>query len=542
MFTRSRTGNSYRTSSEIYVGGPHGLGPRDPRGQLVDLSDRPLSCISSNLRNEIVVGGTDHALYSINISSSSIHPVVMYPKDSGHQDWVTTVAHLPNGIVLSGAMDGKVCAWSPSNRRNCIEMYPSQPQKPIDNGPSNSESNKIAASYASLATPSSSVVSSSCSSRKFYSVGGASVEAYPISKILSDTRYNTAVSLTYGGMVDVWKFDDDNNIIQKNSSPIPTSSTSSLLRQNISSFHSMVGSNSSILEGQYIKNNLIIGDKGGNLTLLDIGIMKPRSRFRAHPGAITSITFLDLEGDIFATGSNDGYLKVWDPRLSGSGLAFKIPAHISSGPSVTRGNPQSSVSRNSSTSSSLVRKTNISRAPANSSTNLRGGASSEVKGAPVSIINPFLSNSSGNSSMFNYVITCGGNNHDSRVLVHDLRMVSESNPNATVFYSSSHHSNGIYSSCIVGNDLFFIGDGNGMVMAHRFNSSNDQSNNLYSHYLISKAEEKEDRYRNNRGNSSGGELLYGLGSSSKGAVRGIECINGKLITANEDGNVLIFDY
>jgi hypothetical protein len=76
--------------------------PPDPSGAQVDASDRPLLCLSSNMRDEVIAGGADHALYAVNISNPSTSPpraVTMYTKTYGHTDWVTGVAHLPNGAV-----------------------------------------------------------------------------------------------------------------------------------------------------------------------------------------------------------------------------------------------------------------------------------------------------------------------------------------------------------------------------------------------------------------------------------------------------------
>lgn len=76
-------------------------------GTIIDVSDRMLICCSSNMRNEIVVGGADHALYAIDVqragslTSSELidrgRPVrptrkpfaTMYSKTCGHTDWVT---------------------------------------------------------------------------------------------------------------------------------------------------------------------------------------------------------------------------------------------------------------------------------------------------------------------------------------------------------------------------------------------------------------------------------------------------------------------
>lgn len=73
--------------------------PIDSAGRLVDVSDRPLLCMSSNMRNEIVVGSADHALYSIDISNPSRSPITMYSKSAGHTDWITGVSHLADGRV-----------------------------------------------------------------------------------------------------------------------------------------------------------------------------------------------------------------------------------------------------------------------------------------------------------------------------------------------------------------------------------------------------------------------------------------------------------
>lgn len=51
------------------------------------------------MRNEVVVGGSDHALYSINVNDPSSKPITMYNKSNGHTDWVTSVTHLADGQV-----------------------------------------------------------------------------------------------------------------------------------------------------------------------------------------------------------------------------------------------------------------------------------------------------------------------------------------------------------------------------------------------------------------------------------------------------------
>ena len=42
--------------------------------------------------------------------------------------------------------------------------------------------------------------------------------------------------------------------------------------------------------------------------------------------------------------------------------------------------------------------------------------------------------------------------------------------------------------------------------------------------------------------ASGDCSMYGIVASEKGAVRSINCVDGKVVTVGEDGNVLVFDY
>lgn len=92
--TRHRTNFAPMTQSDMFLNPP-----MDPAGRKVDVSDRLLICSSSNMRNEVVVGGSDHALYSINVSDPTSKPITMHNKSNGHSDWVTSVTHLADGQV-----------------------------------------------------------------------------------------------------------------------------------------------------------------------------------------------------------------------------------------------------------------------------------------------------------------------------------------------------------------------------------------------------------------------------------------------------------
>jgi WD40 repeat protein len=95
--------------------------PSDPSGRIVDVSDRPLVCSAFNGTGEIVIGGSDHALYSLDVNAPRKAPTKLYNKRWGHNDWVTGCTFLASGRVLSCGMDSKLCLWSLDKRR-CQEL------------------------------------------------------------------------------------------------------------------------------------------------------------------------------------------------------------------------------------------------------------------------------------------------------------------------------------------------------------------------------------------------------------------------------------
>lgn len=70
---------------------------------------RPILCMDV-LGDKVVTGSSDHGLreYSI-ITGKQIRQ--LYAKRYGHSEWVTSVSYAPDGRVLSGAMDCKLCLW-----------------------------------------------------------------------------------------------------------------------------------------------------------------------------------------------------------------------------------------------------------------------------------------------------------------------------------------------------------------------------------------------------------------------------------------------
>jgi len=76
-----------------------GRGPLDSEGTVIDFSDRPLLCMS-HLGDEVVVGGSDHALYTLSVSKAR-KTRQLHSKAYGHAEWVSCVSHLTDGRSLN---------------------------------------------------------------------------------------------------------------------------------------------------------------------------------------------------------------------------------------------------------------------------------------------------------------------------------------------------------------------------------------------------------------------------------------------------------
>jgi len=452
------------------------------------------------MRNEVVVGGSDHALYSINVNDPTSKPITMYNKSNGHTDWVTSVTHLADGQaslismpyvsvyllsftllfvqVLSGAMDGKLCLWSERNRAQCIEL--------------NKES------------------------------------THPISKVVSDARYNLAMSCSYDGTIAVWSFTEE--AFPQAAEAKSSASRSSALR-NATSIGPVPRSYMSahtepVMECGYRGDVFVSGDKGGSMIIWDLSRAQPKHKFRAHPGPITAIDCME-DRNTFITCGTDGFVKIWDPRAAGSGLVAKVAAHVTQAP------PPAAQSRAVATSRSGpgVRISTVSGGRATterfsgssmSSSAGRGGAVSRSvpssgapslgapAGASCAISCMAMTSSRGSSSDASYIITGSGSPQDSSLVVMDLRQ------GCKPVSRWDHHRNGVYSLCLVGDSCVLSGDGMGTLLCH--------------HLLESELEYPRTC------------LKYGIGASEVGAVRAINCLNGKVVAAGEDGNVMVYDY
>lgn len=92
-------------------------GPLDPAGTVVDLSARPLLCCDLTPDGgTAVVGGADHGLKEVMLGREPRVRRELFTRTDGHREWVSCVRALPDGRVLSGGVDAKLCLWAASVR------------------------------------------------------------------------------------------------------------------------------------------------------------------------------------------------------------------------------------------------------------------------------------------------------------------------------------------------------------------------------------------------------------------------------------------
>ena len=94
-------------------------GPLDPEGTMLDLSDRNLLCMDVQ-NNLCVAGSADHGLVLCDIEKKK-KVRSLYTKTAGHSEWVTCCKFTPQGRVLSGGMDSKLCLWM-ANAPRCDDL------------------------------------------------------------------------------------------------------------------------------------------------------------------------------------------------------------------------------------------------------------------------------------------------------------------------------------------------------------------------------------------------------------------------------------
>lgn len=346
---------------------------------------------------------------------------------------------------------------------------------------------------------------------------------HPVSKIVSDLRHNMALTCTYDGTISIWRFEDAQ-------SSAAGGTNSSRLRANVnraSSSYSpssyLYGHTQPVTECCFRGNTVVSGDKSGSLLVWDLQQSELLHRFRAHPGPITALESVE-DGNIIITCGTDGYVKVWDPRSSGTGLVHKIPSHVIT----TNG-----VANDGSRAINPIKKPAGRGSAVSRSSQSVAASAQKVVASAIGCMSTVRNR--GSASDVTYIVTGSGGADDSSVAVVDMR---SSSPD--VLCRFRHHRNGVYSMCVVGDSCVLTGDGVGTMLCYDLIHADPAYND---NVVVQKP----------AWNGSFGEspsvgmendscLKYGIGASEKGAVRAINCLSGKVVTAGEDGNVLVFDY
>lgn len=102
-------------------------------GTALDVSDRPILCSDACWETgEVVVGSSDHALYVLDVEHGT-QKRRLYGKHNGHKEWVSCVAYLQDGSILSGGMDSQLCLWQNGSSRS--RFLEGQDPSPIETGP-----------------------------------------------------------------------------------------------------------------------------------------------------------------------------------------------------------------------------------------------------------------------------------------------------------------------------------------------------------------------------------------------------------------------
>jgi WD40 repeat protein len=415
-------------------------------------------CASTNMRNEVVFGGSDHALYSIDIADSRKHQVQLYSKKFGHTDWVTSCAHLRDGRLISAAMDCRLLLWS-TDRRTCLELSAGHDKS--------------------------------------------------ISRVVTDSRYNIALSCGYDCQAAVWSF-------------AATPSGAAAARQTvlISPTSYLTGASDPILDCIFMDNIGVCVCRDGSVLMYDMTSCQCMREYRGHSGQVTALDAMRVVTDedgsggasaCFATGGADGYVRVWDARVR-TGAVMESRPHVSKVPAAST---SSTSMAKSSTSRSSVSGSKSKAVTASSASSSSAVPSTQMRAATVSCLCNISSRGSA-SGASTYLVSGGS---DNRVCVLDIRQQLHK----VVAYE--HSKVGLYSLCVAGDSCVLAGDGSGMVYCYDTSISTNSGSDPYAAI-----------------DTANGALKYGLQASSAGAVRNIVCVGGKIVTGCEDGKAIVYSY
>jgi hypothetical protein len=119
---------------------------------------------------------------------------------------------------------------------------------------------------------------------------------------------------------------------------------------------------------------------------------------------------------------------------------------------------------------------------------------------------------------------------------------------AAVVTRWEHQRNGVYSLCLVGRECLLSGDGAGNLLAHavltggRLDGAIEEIISLSAATATGGRSAAAGSAMNSRFAKTSSSVVYGITASAQGAVRSINVVGNKVVTAGEDGNVLVFDY
>ena len=220
------------------------------------------------------MGSSDHAIYTVDLATGKRRRT-LYSKSFGHAEWVSCMQHLPDGRLLSGGMDSKLCLWDARGVR-CQDLRGhSGPISAVDVLHQGSGDTDI----------------------------GRSAEPVPrISRAGASgaTRPAVGVSCSYDKSVRLWQIGSAR-----------TSEASCLTGHAAPVLQLACGHN----------GRIATGDRGGSVIIWDVASQQTASRLKAaHDGHVTALAW--QSGDelsaskMLLSGGQDGHVKLWDPRSS----------------------------------------------------------------------------------------------------------------------------------------------------------------------------------------------------------------------------------